>query len=58
VYLPVDRDTLTDPPDFTKLVKYLERNVVVSGTVINRGRERAIVIDKVAAYVPMPKRRK
>jgi hypothetical protein len=52
VYLPVDRDTLTDPPDFTKLIKYLERNVVVSGTVIERGRERAIVIDSVAEYTP------
>lgn len=52
MYYPVDRDTMTDPPDFTKLVKYLEQDVVVSGTVITRGRTRAVVIDSVAEYTP------
>ncbi|GEM_PF-2372406 len=52
IYYPVVRDTATDPPDFTKLMKYLEQDVVVSGTVITRGRERAIAINNVAGYTP------
>jgi hypothetical protein len=53
VYYPVNRDTLTDPPDFTKLVKYLEQDVVAYGTVITRGRTRAVVIDSLAKYTPI-----
>jgi hypothetical protein len=52
MYYPVNRDTMTDPPDFTKLVKYCEQKVVVSGTVITRGKARAVVIDSVAAFTP------
>jgi len=52
VYYPVVRDTMTDPPDFTKLIRHIEQKVVVSGTTIARGKARAVVIDSVAAYVP------
>jgi len=50
MYCPVVRDTMTDPPDFTKLVKYLGQDVIVSGTVVTRGRTQAVVIDSVAEY--------
>ena len=53
MYYPVVRDTTTDPPDFTKLIKYCEQKVVVSGTVVTRGKARAIIIDNVAAYTPV-----
>jgi hypothetical protein len=53
MYYPVDRDTATDPPGFTRLAKYIEQDVVAFGTVIARGRERAMVIDSVAAHTPV-----
>ena len=52
MYYPVVRDTMTDTPDFTKLFRYVEQKVVVSGTVINRGKARGVVINSVAAYTP------
>ncbi len=52
MYYPVVRDTTTESPDFTKLFRYVEQKVVVSGTVVNRGKARAVVIDSVAAFRP------
>jgi hypothetical protein len=52
MYYPVVRDTMTDPPDFTKLFRYIEQKVVVTGTVINRGRARGIAIKSVAEFTP------
>jgi hypothetical protein len=52
MYYPVTRDTNTDPADFTKLMKYLEQDVAVSGTVIARGRELGIAVDSVMRYTP------
>jgi hypothetical protein len=52
IYYPVVRDTTTNPPDFTTLIRHFEQMVVATGTVITRGRARAIVIHDVAAYEP------
>ena len=52
MYYPVVRDTMNDPPDFTKMIKYVDQHVVVTGTVINRGKARAVVIDSVVAFKP------
>lgn len=52
MYYPVVRDTTTEPPDFTRLIRYVEQKVIVSGTAITRGRARAVVIDSVVAFTP------
>jgi hypothetical protein len=55
IYYPVTGTTPSGTVDNAILMNYCEKKVQVTGKVIERGRERAIVIDKVAAYVPMPK---
>jgi hypothetical protein len=55
IYYPVTQTTPSGPADNAMLMNYCEQKVQVTGKVIERGRERAIVIDKVAAYAPMPK---
>jgi len=52
IYYPVTRDTTAGSPDFAKLIKYCEKKVVVSGTCINRGKARGVVVDRVVAYTP------
>jgi hypothetical protein len=55
IYYPVTQTMPSGPADNAMLMKYCEQKVQVTGKVIKRGRERAIVIDKVAAYAPTPK---
>ncbi len=52
IYYPVVRTMATGPADIPSLIKYCEQKVQVTGKVIMRGRERAIVIDEVTAYAP------
>jgi hypothetical protein len=55
IYYPVTQTMPSGPVDNAMLMNYCEQKVQVTGKLIKRGRERAIVIDKVAAYEPMPK---
>jgi hypothetical protein len=55
IYYPVTQTMPSGPADNAMLMKYCEQKVAVTGKVIERGRERAIVIDKVATYVMTPK---
>jgi hypothetical protein len=52
MYYPVVRATATSPADFTTFIKHFEQTVVATGTVITRGRARAIAIDSLSAYTP------
>ncbi len=52
IYYPVVQTVITGPVDMNPLMKYCEQKVRVTGKVIKRGTERAIVIDNVAAYTP------
>jgi hypothetical protein len=53
MYYPVVRATTTSPPDFTTLLDHFEQMVVATGTIIHRGRARAIAIDSLVAYTPV-----
>ena len=55
IYYPVTQTMPSGPADNAMLMNYCEQKVMVTGKLIQRGRERAVVIDKVAAYAPMPK---
>ena len=55
VYYPVTQTMPSGPADNAMLMNYCEQKVQVTGKLIQRGRERAIVIDKVAAYAPKSK---
>ncbi|HTW91154.1 MAG TPA: hypothetical protein VMH22_05540 [bacterium] len=55
IYYPVTQTMPSGPADNARLMNYCEQEVQVTGKIIQRGRERAVVIDKVAAYAPMPK---
>jgi hypothetical protein len=55
VYYPVTQTMPSGPADNAMLMNYCEQKVQVTGKLIQRGRERAVVIDKVVAYAPMPK---
>jgi hypothetical protein len=52
IYYPVTQTMPSGPADNAMLMNYCEQKVQVTGKVVERGRERAIVIDKVAAYMP------
>ena len=53
IYYPVSKTMPQGPSDIATLLKYCEQKVQVTGRLIERGRERAIVIDNVAAYTPV-----
>jgi len=55
VYYPVTQTMPSGPAGNALLMNYCEQKVQVTGKLIERGRERAIVIDNVAAYTPMSK---
>ena len=52
IYYPVTQTVPAGPADIATLMQYCEKNVQVTGKLIERGRERAIVIDNVAEYAP------
>ncbi len=53
IYYPVSKTMPQGPADVATLMKYCEQKVQVTGRLIERGRERAIVIDNVTAYAPV-----
>ena len=55
IYYPVTQTMPSGPAGNALLMNYCEQKVQATGKLIERGRERAIVIDKVVAYAPMPK---
>jgi hypothetical protein len=55
IYYAVTQTMPSGPADNAMLMNYCEQKVQATGKLIMRGRERAIVIDNVAAYAPMSK---
>jgi hypothetical protein len=54
IYYPVGKTMPAGPADVATLMQYCEQKVTVTGKLIERGRERAIMIDNVVAYAPGP----
>ena len=52
LYYPATLKMPTGPSGNALLMNYCEQKVQVTGTVVERGAERAIMIDNVAAYTP------
>lgn len=52
VFYPVTRNSPSGPAAHDLLLSYVAQDVSVKGTLIQRGRERAIIIDSLAAYTP------
>ncbi|GEM_PF-803914 len=52
VFYPVTRSSPSGPASHDLLLSYVAQDVSVKGTLIQRGRERAVIIDSLAAYAP------
>jgi hypothetical protein len=52
VFYPVTKSSPSGPASHDLLLSYVAQDVSVKGTLIQRGRERAVIIDSLAAYVP------
>ncbi len=52
VFYPVTKSTPSGPASHDLLLTYVAQDVWVKGTLIERGGERGIMIDSVAAYTP------
>ena len=52
IYYPVTTTVPSGPAGNPLLVQHCEQEVEVTGTLMTRGREHAVIIDKVAAYSP------
>lgn len=52
VYYPVTRSSPSGPASHDLLLSYVAQDVSVKGTLIQRGRERAVIIDSLTAYTP------